>query len=365
MIKQEPLTCLGAGIFGLTIASLEAESGKDVLCWTRDPNKADQINRGYNPYWDDVQIPAGLRATTDFNEAVGHSPVMLFGVPAKGALEFVRGHEIRDPRTIVSLSKAANFDTSPAKFKTTTELIEEYWGDSHSFAALAGPNLAHDLAKGGWAGSQLGAGSIEEAQQIAEFLRTDRLMLFCTDRLEVLQIVSICKTAYSIAIGMRHACTYKSSELFEIEQHLTGQLMGLCLSEFATISAHRTGSKEVDVYVEAGLAGLGDFIASTNCWDIRAQGRDGLSGRNVKFGFDIGLGESPTELLAKGADTLEGYTGILALHAYSKAHSLRTPVLEMTYRVLQENAPAQIVFGSKNMYKLIEDRFERQLLASA
>jgi glycerol-3-phosphate dehydrogenase (NAD(P)+) len=62
------------------------------MLWSRDAHVADGINRDHrNPdYVREFRLPAELRATSDLDEAITGSDLLVVGVPTSGFREVVR-----------------------------------------------------------------------------------------------------------------------------------------------------------------------------------------------------------------------------------------------------------------------------------
>ena len=85
MASTGAVTVMGAGAWGTVLAKVLADAGGDVTLWARRADVAKQINATrYNPdYLPGTQLPAGIRATADAEEALSGATTVLLGVPAQ------------------------------------------------------------------------------------------------------------------------------------------------------------------------------------------------------------------------------------------------------------------------------------------
>ena len=76
---------MGAGAWGTALAKLLADAGGEVALWARRSDVAAEINAGrLNPnYLPGVQLPPGIRATGDADEALSGATTVLLAVPAQ------------------------------------------------------------------------------------------------------------------------------------------------------------------------------------------------------------------------------------------------------------------------------------------
>jgi glycerol-3-phosphate dehydrogenase (NAD(P)+) len=76
---------MGAGAWGTALARLLASAGGEVTLWARRSEVADEINTSRrNPdYLPGVELPPGVRATGDAQEALSGVTTVLLAVPAQ------------------------------------------------------------------------------------------------------------------------------------------------------------------------------------------------------------------------------------------------------------------------------------------
>src|SRR5271156_4449270 len=76
---------MGAGAWGTALAKLLAEAAGDVMLWARRSEVAAEINASRHnlEYLPGVQLPAGVRATGDADEALRGATTVLLAVPAQ------------------------------------------------------------------------------------------------------------------------------------------------------------------------------------------------------------------------------------------------------------------------------------------
>ena len=108
--QREPnVVVLGGGSWGTTVATICARR-TPTLQWVRSEDTAKDINdnhRNSRYLGDEVVLPDGLRATTDFSEAAQSADVIVMGVPShgfRGVLEEL-ARELRPWVPVVSLVK--------------------------------------------------------------------------------------------------------------------------------------------------------------------------------------------------------------------------------------------------------------------
>jgi glycerol-3-phosphate dehydrogenase (NAD(P)+) len=76
---------MGAGAWGTALAKLLADAGGEVRLWARRPDLAAEIDASrHNPdYLPGVELPPGVRAIGDAEEALSGVTTVLLAVPAQ------------------------------------------------------------------------------------------------------------------------------------------------------------------------------------------------------------------------------------------------------------------------------------------
>ena len=80
---------LGGGSFGTAMASILAANGHSVNLWVRDPETAAAINidRENSRYLPGAELPEGVTATDNLEEALTHASMVFVAIPSKAFAE--------------------------------------------------------------------------------------------------------------------------------------------------------------------------------------------------------------------------------------------------------------------------------------
>ena len=147
---MEKIGILGAGTWGMALARMLVNSGKDVTVWSALESEIDNLTATRKhpnlPYMD---IPEAMKFTKSMEEVCTDKDILLFAVPsvfvrstARTAKPFIKPGQI-----IVDVAKGIEPDT----LLTLTEVIkDELYGDGECLAklvALSGPTHAEEVAR--------------------------------------------------------------------------------------------------------------------------------------------------------------------------------------------------------------------------
>jgi len=306
---------LGAGSWGTTFAKVLADAGTEVAVWARRPEVAEAIRvRRENPeYLPGIRLPDRLTAVPDASEALSGVDTVVLAVPAQTLRENLEGWFglIPPNATLVSLAKGVELGTC----KRMSEVIcEVAVVRAERVCVLSGPNLAREIA---------------EEQPTAT-------VIACID--------------HDRAVGVQRACSapyfrpYTHTDVVGCElggavKNVIALACGIAvgmgfgyntLASIITRGLAETGRLGVALGAEpltfAGLAGLGDLVATCN---------SPLS-RNRTFGERVGRGMKVEQVIAETRQTAEGVKSCRAVLELAGRYGVEMPITEQVVQVVYE-----------------------------
>ena len=121
----------------------------EVRLWARDPATAEAINRNHrNPgYLSDLELPQGVRATSDLAEALEERELVICSVPSHGVREVMARCATLLPRDAILGSTVKGLELATGK-RMDEVLREELPPVPHpKIVFLSGPSFAAELAE--------------------------------------------------------------------------------------------------------------------------------------------------------------------------------------------------------------------------
>jgi glycerol-3-phosphate dehydrogenase (NAD(P)+) len=316
------VTVLGAGSWGTTVASLVAPRNPTLL-WARRQETADQINAEHlnSDYLSGFSLPRELRATSDLEEAVTQSDLLVVGVPTHGfraVLEQART-SIRPWIPVVSLSKGFEHGT----LLRMTEIIKQVL-PGHPAAALTGPNIAREIMAGQAAASVIATEDLTVAAAIQEVLSRGVFRLYLNHDVIGCEVGGALKNVIAIAAGMGQG--------LGVGDNTRAAVMSRGLAELTRLGV----AMGAEPATFAGLAGMGDMIAT--CMSPYS--------RNRSVGEQLGKGRSLDEILGEMHMVAEGVKTAATVLELAGRYELHLPICEMIHRqVLGEISPGDAYRG--------------------
>lgn len=83
------VTIIGAGHWGIALASVVAANGYNVLVYARKEEAAKAINNGYSNYFKNIKLNKNIKATSIIDEAVSFSNIIVVAIPVATIYSFM------------------------------------------------------------------------------------------------------------------------------------------------------------------------------------------------------------------------------------------------------------------------------------
>ncbi|MFT7599774.1 MAG: glycerol-3-phosphate dehydrogenase (NAD(P)+) [Acidimicrobiales bacterium] len=312
---QAPIrvTILGGGSWGTTVAHLAAHNAPTTL-WARDAATVVGVNeRNRNErYLPDYDLHPGLTATTNFEQAVVDTDLLVMGVPTSAVRETAKRvrQYIRPWVPVVSLSKGFEEGTH----LRMTQIIEQEL-PSRPVGVLTGPNLAKEILAGQPAAAVLAMSEFHIAERLQTLFTTPSFRVFLNHDVIGCELGGALKNVYAIAAG--------SAEGRGLGDNSRAALVTRGLAELIDLGTAMGG----EPLTLAGLAGLGDLVAT--CFSSQS--------RNSRVGRELGQGRSIDDILADMDQVAEGVKAAKVVKQLAETHGVQLPIANQVYAVCWEN----------------------------
>jgi glycerol-3-phosphate dehydrogenase (NAD(P)+) len=304
---------MGAGAWGTALAKVLADAGGEVMLWARRSDVATEINEtrhnGY--YLPGVQLPPGIRATSNADEALNAASTVLLAVPA----QMMRANLQRwtglfaAGATLVSMAKGIELGT----LMRMSQVIVAVTGvDPDHVAVISGPNLASEIADEQPAATVVACSDSGRAVALQRALNTVYFRPYTNADVIGTEIGGACKNVIGLACGMAAGVGLGENTAAAIITRGLAEIMRLGIA---------VGARGATL---AGLAGVGDLVAT--CISPRS--------RNRSFGECLGRGQTiEAALRARDGHVVEGVTSCESVLALASSYDVEMPLTEAVHRV--------------------------------
>jgi glycerol-3-phosphate dehydrogenase (NAD(P)+) len=277
---------LGAGSFGSCLAILCADRGHAVSLWARDEKMIAAIDKDRrNPrFLKDVEMPAAIRATTDLDEAVADSEMVIVAVPSHAVREVMAraARSLPTEAILVSAVKGIEMDTGKTMDAVIAGVLPAEFHPR--IAVLSGPSFAKEVAQ--HKPTVVTIACREEAYAIAVQQYLSCPWFRCYSETDVLgvEIGGALKNVIAIAVGV--------SDGMGLGDNARAATMTRGLAEITRLGV-KLGANPLTFL---GLAGMGDLVLTCT----------GDLSRNRRVGLALGQGRKLADILEELGEVAEG-----------------------------------------------------------
>ncbi|OGC11709.1 glycerol-3-phosphate dehydrogenase [candidate division WOR-1 bacterium RIFOXYA12_FULL_52_29] len=303
---------VGAGAWGTTLALLFAENKYPVTIWAKEEEVALSINesRENKLFLPGFQLPALIEASPRLT-CLKDADLSIFVVPTQYLRRVVKEAKgmINRKSLIVSAGKGIEEGTRclPA------EIISDELGGAE-VAALSGPNLSKEIAKGLPAAAVVAAANISTAAAVQKRLISQRFRVYTNDDVVGVQLGGALKNVIAIASGIVDG--------LRLGDNAKAAMLVRGLAEITRLGVAMGGRRETF----AGLSGMGDLI--TTC--------SSQMSRNHQVGQSLAEGKNIKEILAGKKEVAEGVATSASALALAREFRVELPITEQVYNVIHQ-----------------------------
>ncbi len=318
-MDEARVAIIGAGAWGTTLAALVARQ-EPVILLTHSASVAEEIGRTRRNErrLPGIELPGEVRATADPAAVAGAVDLVVLATPSshlRSAVELVVPH-IAPGADLLSVAKGLE----PGSLLRMSEVIAEAGGFAPGrIAALSGPNLAGEIARGLPASAVVAATDLDLAQRVAARLARREFRLYLNRDILGVELCGALKNIVAIAAGAADGLGFGDNGKAGLITRGLAEMMRLGIAAGA------------NPLTFAGLAGIGDVVATCG---------SGLS-RNHRLGEELAKGRPWAEIEATLPGTAEGAYTVDAALAMADRLGVEMPIAREVHHALFEGKSVQ------------------------
>jgi glycerol-3-phosphate dehydrogenase (NAD(P)+) len=315
-----PVGVLGAGSFGTCLATLCARE-HDVRIWAREPEIADAINRDHhNPlYLADIELPEGVRASSNLAEALEERELVICAIPSHGVREVMSKAAawLPDEAIVVSTVKGIELGT----WMRMDEVLREVLAPVHHprLVFLSGPSFAREVADHRPTAVTLACWVESYAISVQQSLSTPWFRCYTSTDVIGAELGGALKNVIAIAVGI--------CDGLDLGLNARAALMTRGLREIARLGVELGA----DPLTFQGLAGMGDLVLTCT----------GDLSRNRTVGLELARGRTLADIVTGMNQVAEGIRTTRAACALAELHQVEMPICRGVRMVLDGEIPPQ------------------------
>jgi len=312
------ITILGAGTWGVALASLLSNNGCDVTVWSPIEREVSNLTENNeHPNLPGISLPKNIHYTTNIASAAYGGKIVIFATPSsfiRTTAELAAPH-ITNGATIVSASKGIEQDT----FLTMTEIISDVFAKvcpnlEYNIVALSGPTHAEEVAAG--LPTSIVAASLNEdvSLELANLFANSCLRVYTNTDVLGVELAGALKNVIAISAGINRGMGFGDNS--------GAMLITRGIAEITRLGLAMGCKRRTFM----GLAGIGDLIVT--CTSRHS--------RNNRCGEMIGRGMTYEEAKNEIGMVIEGYHALEAAVGLAKKYSVEMPITEGVYSIIMQ-----------------------------
>lgn len=305
---------VGTTSWGTTLAILMARQGHRVTLWARTGEEAERLHRDRENkrLLPGFPFPPDLWVTASAPEALEKADLVVFAVPSKSLRSNVQqvAGALHQRTVIVSASKGLEVSTGLRMSQVLQQELPARL--RRRICVLSGPNLSVEIARGLPASTAVASEDPKLALMAQAALMTPLFRVYTSQDVIGVELAGALKNIIALGAGIGDGLGYGSNS--------KAAFITRGLTEITRLGVAAGASP----LTFAGLAGMGDLIATAN---------SPLS-RNHYVGEQIATGRPLQEVLASMQNVAEGVDTTAAAVKMARELSVEMPITQVTYRVL-------------------------------
>ncbi|MDN4493878.1 NAD(P)H-dependent glycerol-3-phosphate dehydrogenase [Ureibacillus aquaedulcis] len=311
---MENVTVLGAGSWGSALAQVLAENGHNTLVWTHRDEQADEINTLHKngKYLPNIQLPETLVATSNLEEAILHSDIVVVAVPTKAIREVCSTMQpfMRNKKLFVHVSKGIE----PDSLMRISEILTESLSPEavEEIVVLSGPSHAEEVVLHHPTTITAACSNLDAAEKVQDLFMNNYFRVYTNDDVVGVELGGALKNVIALAAGISDGLNYGDNA--------KAALITRGLAEITRLGVKMGGNP----FTFAGLTGMGDLIAT--CTSVHS--------RNWKAGNMLGKGLKLAEVLEEIGMVVEGVRTTKAAYQLSNRYDVPMPITTALFEIL-------------------------------
>lgn len=309
----QPISVIGAGSWGTTLAVVLANKGYDTTLWVFESDQlalmeSERTNRKYLP---GVMFPENLRLSGDLSAATRSADYLVLVVPTHVMREVCLriAPDVRPEQIVINASKGIENDT----LKRMSEVIGENLPlDNRHIATLYGPSHAEEVSQEIPTAVVAASSDLSTARRVRDLFLTDYFRVYSSQDIIGVEYGGSLKNVVAIAAGICDGAGFGDNT--------KAALLTRALAEISRMGVTMGAQPETF----AGLSGIGDLIVT--CMSKHS--------RNRHVGEQIGRGRTLQEVLDEMVMVAEGVRTTRSVHQLYRRQGVEMPIAEQVYQVL-------------------------------
>ena len=311
------VTVIGAGSWGIALATVLNKNGHDVTIWSIVKQEIDMLKEKHEHVdkLPGVILDSKIKFTDNIEEASADKDVYVMAVPSPytRSTSHLFAPYIEKNKIIVNVAKGIEEDT----LDTLTDIISEEIPQAIT-AVLSGPSHAEEVSRGIPTTCVVGAKDKDTAGYIQNLFMNEVFRIYTSPDVLGIELGGALKNVVALAAGIADGLGYGDNT--------KAALITRGIHEIANLGIAMGGKVESF----SGLTGIGDLIVT--CASMHS--------RNRRAGILIGQGKTMQEAMDEVKMVVEGVYSAKAAIKLAEKYNVEVPIIEQVNKILFEDKKA-------------------------
>ena len=324
------IAILGAGTWGIALATLLSKNFHDVIVWSALENEIEELkSTRSHKNLPGLTLLESVKYTADIHEAVFDRELIIFVTPSSFIRNTARLASAHLPRGVILASAAKGIENGT--LKTMTEIIDDEMhsagASDYSLVALSGPTHAEEVALGLPTSIVAACENEEISLKLAEVFSNSCMRVYTNTDILGVEICGAMKNIIALAAGINTGMGFGDNSKAMLITRGAAEITRIGLAMGARLETFM------------GLAGIGDLIVT--CTSPHS--------RNNRCGELIGMGKTYEEASKEIGMVVEGYHALAAAVELSEKYSVEMPITNAVNDVINRGvAPVSAIRALMN-----------------
>lgn len=341
-MRPNKVGIIGAGNFGITIASLVSKNA-DVILQTRNQTTLQSVNQEHRI--GDIELEKNIVAISDLEQLARECTLILPMVPSASFRDmmrdispFLRPEHIMIHGTkgldIVGQSHQLDFPDGfqVGDVRTMSQVIQEE-SSVVRVGCLSGPNISKEILEGQPTATVVASEYNEVINLGKEILESNQFFVFGSNSIIGAELAGALKNYIALGAGI-------------LEGHGMGRNMqALLITRGLREMIHISKLYNTDASSFLGTAGIGDLFATATSIDSR----------NFRVGMKIAEGLTIEDITSNSEFTAEGVRTLAIANQLAQQIETTAPITKLLYAVVFKNFNFEKAIQSIMRYPFTKD----------
>lgn len=201
MSKFKKVAVVGAGAWGSALSVILSKNVPDVRVWAREPEVVESVakKRENTVFLPNVKIPENVVFSSDPKDVLTGAEMVAWVVPIHFLSQTAKNFSgsISDSSFMVNAGKGIEIGS----WRRPSEILKAVCPQAQAFGSIMGPNIAYEVAQGGYAEDVLAMDSHLAAVEVAAAFCTDSFKVRPSDDVIGVEIGAALKNIVALAAG--------------------------------------------------------------------------------------------------------------------------------------------------------------------